>query len=273
MVADCPAEYEKILWLFRELAAPDQAQVAAHIDSCPRCVEDVGSLRRTAELLAAREGAAQPQGDAACLDEAELAAWVDGALDPEAEASALSHLARCARCRRAAASLIRTLRSALVTPAVRALEKVDVPERGSLGRPLGLPRRARVAAIAAAIAAVLAGVLFLRPTDLEFEETPAHREAIPGAISLPQPIAPVGELEAVDAFTWSLINGADLYRVTVFDVEGTVIWEAETEEARLTPPTTVQFETGSQYFWKVVARMGWDRWLDSELVAFTISKR
>ncbi len=271
MVADCPADYEKILWLFRELAAPDQAQVAAHIDSCPRCVEDVTSLRRTAELLAAREGAAQPQGDAACLDEAELAAWVDGALDPEAEASALSHLARCARCRRAAASLVRTLRSDRVAPAVRELEKGSIRERGA-GPLRKLPPRYRVGAVVAAIAAVLAGVLFLRPTDLEFEETPAHRATIPGAISLPQPIAPLGELEAVDAFTWSPVSGADRYRLTVFDDEGTVVWEAETEETRLAAPATVQFETGAQFFWKVVARVGFDRWVDSELVTFTISQ-
>lgn len=263
MVADCPADYEKILWLSGELSGADRARIAAHIDSCLGCAEDVASLRRAAEWLEATEGAGALEDDTACLDEADLAAWVDGLLDPEARAGAVSHLVGCSRCRQAAVSLSMALRSDGVATAVRELE--DSGQRAP-----GRVRRYRVGAVAAAIAAVLAGIVFLRPTDLQIEETQPHREAVPGAIGSPQPIAPVGELETVEAFTWSPVSGADRYRVTLFDSEGTAIWEAETEGTRLALPATVQLEPGAQFFWKVVARVGFDRWVDSELATFTI---
>ncbi|MGD8867848.1 MAG: zf-HC2 domain-containing protein [Gemmatimonadales bacterium] len=265
MVADCPGDYEKILWLFDDLPGNDRARVADHIASCQRCAEDLVSLRRAVTLLEAHEGAGTPKDDNECLDEADLAGWVDGSLDSESRASVLSHVSNCPRCRHAAASLVGALRSDPVAPAIRELERSDVPAHA-----LGRRRRYRLGAVAAAIAAVLAGIVFLRPTDLEIEEA-AHRDVSPGAISLPQPIAPLGELAAVEAFTWSAVSGADRYRLTVFDEEGTVVWEAETEETRLAVPTTVRFERGVQFFWKVHARVGFDRWLDSELVTFTIS--
>jgi hypothetical protein len=272
MLADCPADYEKILWLLGELAPIERAQVTAHINSCHPCAEDMASLRRMAELLAVGDRGGEEEAAVACLDEAELGVWVEGTLDSAARARALSHVAECSRCRRAATSLIETLRSESVTQAVKELEQGNFRERAGTGGLRRLPRRYRVGAVAAAIAAVVAGVVFLRPTDLEIGEAPTHREALPGAISLPQPIAPLGELEAVEAFAWSPVSGADRYRLTVFDDEGTVIWETETEEPRLAPPTSVLFETGAQFFWKVVARVGFDRWVDSELVTFTISQ-
>lgn len=266
-MADCVTDYEKILWLFGELPARERARIAAHLESCQRCAEDVASLRRAAELLEARESNLVIEEGNACLDEADLAAWADGRLDPETRAGTLSHLVGCSRCRRAVASLVETLRSERVASAVRELEE------GGVGKPGPGPRRAyRVGAVVAAVAAVLAGVLFLGPTDLEIEETPPYREGPPGPTSVPQAIAPLGELEAVEVFTWSPVGGADRYRLSVFDDEGTVVWEAETEEARLAPPETLEFEAGAQFFWKVAARVGWDHWVGSELVTFTISQ-
>lgn len=265
MVTDCPGDHEKILWLLDELQGNDRARVADHIDSCHRCAEDLASLRRAAELLEAHERIGELEEDATCLDDVALAAWVDGSLGPESRASVLSHVSDCPRCRQAAASLVKALRSDPVAAAIRETERFDVPARALERR-----RKYRLGAVAVVIAAVLAGIVFLRPTDLEIEEA-AHRETVGGAISLPQPIAPLGELEAVNAFTWSPVSGADRYRLTVFDDEGTVVWEAETEDTRLAVPATVRFESGAQFFWKVVARLGFDRWVDSELVSFTIS--
>jgi len=271
-VADCPAEYEKAFYLFGELDPADQARVSTHIDSCPRCAEDLASLRRTAEVIEAREDADRPESDADCLNEAQLAAWLDGGLNPEARASILWHLAGCAKCRSVTASLVRTLRSDQVAAAIRDLEHGDVRERGPWRRLRGLPRLGRVGTVAAAIAAVFAGILLLRPIDVKTEKTPSHRGAVPDVMSAPEPTAPVGELETVDVFTWSPVTGADLYRITVFDEQGGALWEAETTQTRLARPPSVRLERGSRYFWKVAARVGWDRLLESKLVTFTISE-
>jgi len=67
------------------------------------------------------------------------------------------------------------------------------------------------------------------------------------------------------------VIAADLYRVTLYDTAGEVIWQVDTRETHIAPPDMVRIEPGALYLWQVDARVGWDRWVSSELVRFSIS--
>ena len=63
---------------------------------------------------------------------------------------------------------------------------------------------------------------------------------------------------------------ADMYRVTVWDRSGTVVWDGETRDTVLPlPPALTRVDRGA-WLWVVDARTGWDRWVSSELHEFTI---
>ena len=185
----------------------------------------------------------------------------------EAETEALeSHYLTCARCQN-------ELRLAL---AIR--EALPEVREGGLHAPAEpgvsvISRRFKVRTAAAlAAAAVLAGLLLVRPSQLDREPAPAQRDEATGVEVAPSLRAPGGVVAAVESFQWSQVPGADLYRITVYDAEGTVVWEVETRDTVITPPDSTEFEPGARYIWKVAARVGFDRWLSSDLVDFTISE-
>ncbi len=136
-----------------------------------------------------------------------------------------------------------------------------------------ISRRFKVRTAAAlAAAAVLAGLLLVRPSKLDEESAPAHRDEATGVEDAPSLRAPAGVVAAVERFRWSQVPAADLYRITVYDAEGAVVWEVETRDTLITPPDGTEFDPDARYIWKVAARVGWDRWVSSELVEFTISE-
>jgi len=87
----------------------------------------------------------------------------------------------------------------------------------------------------------------------------------------PNLIAPIGAVAAADTFRWTSVPRADRYRLTVFDREGTAVWEAEGSDTAMGPPKSITGERGTAYLWKVEARTGWDRWVASELVEFSVA--
>jgi hypothetical protein len=126
-------------------------------------------------------------------------------------------------------------------------------------------------AAALAAAAVLAGLLLVRPSKLDEESAPAQRDEATGVEVAPSLQAPAGVVAAVEQFQWSRVPAADLYRITVYEAEGAVVWEVETRDTLITPPDGTEFEPDARYIWQVAARVGFDRWVSSELVDFTIS--
>jgi hypothetical protein len=129
-------------------------------------------------------------------------------------------------------------------------------------------RNARIGAVAAAVAAVLIGVILVEPAG---REPLPHREGVPETAAAPGADAPRGEVAAVREFRWTAVPGADLYRVTLYTDAGDVLWQAETPASILAPPDTLGLAPGIIYLWQVDARVGWDRWVSSELVRFSIA--
>jgi hypothetical protein len=198
------------------------------------------------------------------VDEGLIERYLAGALS-EAEVEDLeSHYLACSRCQ-AELRLGTAIRGVL--PDVREA-LLDGAQEPAAARPLP-GRRVRIGAVVGAIAAVLAGVLLVRPASIE---SPRHREAVSEAEISPQVEMPLGEVVAPVEFRWTPVTTADLYEVTLYDAAGSVLWQMESREPHVALPDTVQLATDSLYLWQVTARVGWDRWVTSELARFTVSE-
>ncbi len=185
----------------------------------------------------------------------------------EADAEAFeSHYLTCERCQNEL-RLALAIREALPEVREAGLLAPAEPEVGVISRRF----KVRTAAALAA-AAILAGLLLVRPSQLDEESAPVHRDEATGVEVAPSLRAPGGLVASVEMFQWSRVPAADLYRITVYDAEGAVVWEAETRDTLITPPDSTEFEPDARYVWTVAARVGFDRWLSSELVDFTISE-
>jgi hypothetical protein len=197
-------------------------------------------------------------------DRALIEGYVTGRLG-EADTEAFeSHYLTCERCQnelRLALAIRETLpevwEAGLHVP---AKPEVSVISRHFKGR----------TAAALAAAAVLAGLLLVRPSKLDEESPPVHRDEATGVEVAPSLRAPAGVVAVVGSFEWTQVPAADLYRITVCDAEGAVVWEAETRDASITPPDGTGFEPDTRYAWTVAASVDFDRWVSSEFIDFTI---
>jgi len=195
-----------------------------------------------------------PTGE--CLDPELVAALAEGSLQADARARALRHVAGCASCRRAVASVADALADGPIT---HEIEVID-------GRRRRTGRVLRTAAPWAAAATIL--LLLWSPAG----DDPATHRAGDGTGQSPVPRGPVGMVADARVFDWSRVPGSDLYRVTVFNAAGAVIYETQGSDTTLALPDSVRLEDRQPYLWKVQARTGWDRWTSSELVEFTIAR-
>lgn len=198
-----------------------------------------------------------PADGSTCLDPDTLGALADGSLDASLRASVLPHLASCARCRATVASIARLLADPAVAREVGP---------GRTRKPV---RRWLPLAIPAAAAALLLVVL-----DPLGESSPApgdsHRASSIETGPFPDAILPVGDVMAVSELRWSAVIGADRYRVTLFAPDGEVVYEVEAAEAVASLPDSITLVPGRTYLWKVEARVGFDRWVSSPLVPFSL---
>jgi hypothetical protein len=181
------------------------------------------------------------------LEAGRIAAYVDSTLDPTLRPEIEAHLADCALCRLEVVEVSRLVRS--------------VPRRPSwqfIGP-----------AAAAAVLLIAVGIWQLVPD--QASNAPVLRESAITTAPAPIPVGPVGRVARVDSISWTTVPGADRYRLTVFDVGGEVVWETEGADTVSMLPAAVRLEQGQSYFWKVEARTGFDRWVDSDLTEFTIA--
>jgi len=177
----------------------------------------------------------------------ELVAYLGHELEGEALRRVELHLARCATCR---------------------LEIIDAKEV------LGTPRRARWRVMAPVAAAAAAVLLFMAwPPDGPLpSERPIHRDAPVSTGAAPVPVSPVGATGEITDLVWTRAPGADRYRLTLFDQEGSVLWRATTVDSLVSIPDSVVIEEGEVYLWRVEGRVGWDVWEASELTRFQLEE-
>lgn len=229
--------------------------IERHLDKCGRCAAAVQDL--LAGLAAAREGDGEWTAERdSCLSEDRIAALAEASLALAERDACIEHLAACGRCRAAAASVAAALVS---KPVAREVRRLEAPRRRILAR-YGMP-----AAVAAAVLALL--VIDLPSTGV----APAHREGPVTVAPAPVAIAPAGPVSAARVLRWHPVQGADRYRVTLFDADGRVLHEAWLSDTVAPVPEDLDLAPGRPYFWTVAARTGWDRWVRSELVEFRVA--
>jgi hypothetical protein len=210
--------------------------------------DDMPALLRAA---AAQPGPAGPD----CLDEQTIAAVVDGNMEITARNAATRHLASCARCRGAVASVVRGLAD---TEVAREIAAVDSARRRRLTRFI-LPA---VAAAAIAIFLVQPG-----PND---DDKSRHRAPPITSAAAPLALAPVAAVAEARVLRWSAVPGADRYHVSLFDARGRSVYEAQLTDTVAALPDSVRLIAGQPYLWSVDARIGWDRWASSPLTEFSV---
>jgi len=130
-------------------------------------------------------------------------------------------------------------------------------------------RRFVLPAAAAAILVVLLGPLGL----VQRERGGVHRAPTITNGSHPSALSPQGAVAEVHELLWTAVEGADRYRVTVFDADGRVVYELEPVAAVAPLPDSLRLAPGRRYLWKVEARVGFDRWVASDLVEFSLGSR
>jgi hypothetical protein len=218
--------------------------------------DDADRLRQALAPHVGGAAAASPD----CLDDHAVAALADGSIDAARRDALLPHLAGCAHCRHRVASVAR----ALADPGVaRELSDVD-----DATRPRVTTTRRIALAAAAAAAAVLLVIAW--PSSMEPPQQP-HRAPAITAAPAPEAVWPVGAVADARSLRWSAVPGADRYRVTLFDAEGLVLFEAELAGTEVELPAAVVLDPGRRYWWEVDARLDFDRWVASDLVEFSIA--
>lgn len=178
------------------------------------------------------------------LDPMSVSRYLSGAGTPSERVTWESHLAECAECRE---------------------------ELVAVGRILAAPptrRWVRVIPAAAAAAILLAwiGTVTLKPSPSITRDP----DSSPSTALAPRPLAPLGDVSRPGRLVWSAVPGATRYRVTLFTADGQAAWQASGADTVAALPDSVRLPVSTAQYWQVKAETGYGRWIESELVAFTI---
>ena len=234
----------------------------SHMKDCSDCQEKVAEIRALAAVLQSNSSSL-PSSD--CLGDSGIARMAEG----NASSAELAHAAKCGYCRERLSAVMRLLEDPVVSH-----ELAGVTRSGHVIRPRWSRDSLRFTgalALAAAAAIVLLGPVRSRFETMQRGDTALTRETSTLTSAAPQPVAPTDALSRDDSLRWTAVPQADLYRIRVWNTEGTVVWTADTRDTKAAIPDSIR--TGVQYLWEVKARTGWDRWVSSELFPLTIRSR
>lgn len=188
------------------------------------------------------------------LSAAEIAGFIDQALDADARALAAEHLASCQQCRDELAVCARLAASA---PAVR---------------PRRLPWRA-----VAGTAAVLVLAIVLRSRSRQPVREPGQAATVERArpaASTVMTVFPSENLEIARArprFVWRRDEQAAAYRLVVTDANGRPVWNDDVRDTVFTLPDTARLTPSAHYFWRVDALHADGTTSESAEVAFRVA--
>ena len=212
-------------------------------------------------------GPVDDRTSSAHLDDDVVATIVEG-INPNTHRGAMAHLSECAECRRRLTAVANLLDDASVAAEVDNLEP---SVKRVAARRWSAAQWGAVATLAAAagLAIVLVGPDKLNVrADGPVVSSETRREGTVTTTAAPRILSPAA-IGAGDSLRWTSVPGADLYRVQVWDREGNVLLAMDTRDTALALPAQITHAGGS-YLWEVKARTGWDRWVSSDFLEFTV---
>ena len=265
----CPAPPELLLYASQLPDDREPRDTAHHVSQCASCQATVTGIRDVASRL--QSLGADAAATENCLDDMTVAVVVEQRVDTAERPELIAHLAACARCREQVASVAGLLRDTSVAAEIGRLE---VSTAGRFTRRWRVAGAGVATALAAALAFMVVGssdrVGVTQPL-VGVTDTERHRSQSVTTTVAPNLLAPVGAVAAADTFRWTSVPRADRYRLTLFDREGTVVWEVAGSDTAMAPPVSFAGKRGTAYLWKVEARTGRDRWVASELIEFSVT--
>jgi hypothetical protein len=265
----CPAPAELLLYALQPPEERESRNIAQHVNQCASCQATVAGIREMASVL--QSSGSDTSGTASCLDEMTVANVVEQGVNVTERPELIAHLAVCARCREQVASVAGLLRESSVAAEIG---RVTVRTTAPVSRRWRFVGAGALTALAASVAFMVRGSgdqVDATRTVVAMTDTEPHREQSVTTTVAPTVIAPLGAIAAADTFRWTSVPRADRYRLTVFDREGRTLWEAEGKDTTVARPDSIAGQRGATYLWKVEARTGWDRWVASELVEFSVA--
>jgi anti-sigma factor RsiW len=173
-----------------------------------------------------------------------LGRYFDHALGPDERAQVETHLADCAECR------------------------ATLYEVGSI---LHTQPRRRWASLVPLVAAAAVLLLVWSGSDHRPPTGPVTRDPALTTTRAPQPVAPLGSVSRVEVLQWSPVPGALRYRLTVFSGDGEVVWRTTVTDTAVAPPDSLRWIALTPYYWQIKAETSHGRWVESELVTFTLT--
>jgi len=269
----CATPAELLLFLVAELQSGAPDECPGHIGSCKTCGDRLDELKQRRASLAATDGATT-----AHLDDFAFAEVAGASRTSELADAAITHLSHCEPCRREQADIVKLLRDPLVKAELDREQPLSlVPgdararatrERTSRG---SRPYLTRIAAAGLAAAAALFITVRVARWHGPDADTPAAlRHATIDMARAALPVAPLGNVRHVDAMVWTSVPHADLYRVSIFDRGGRVVWETEVSDTTATPPLKLLQQSSGELRWRVKARTSFDQWIDSDFAEFSL---
>src|SRR6266568_8851656 len=198
-------------------------------------MSDFDRLDRLRGLFHTRE---TPVAKPDCLDEHTVAALADGTLDAARRGRALGHVATCALCRRAVASVAEALADGPITHEVEIVE----------GR---RSRSGRLLWITIPLAAAAALVVLVPRSGPKDSGLPVLRDSAIAGAPVPVLIAPRDRVARVERFLWSSVPKVGRYRIRLYTGDGALLWTSGTADTVVAAPTSPALASGTPYFWMV----------------------
>jgi hypothetical protein len=261
VITKCPTPDELLDTALGRNSDTRRGAIARHVESCEACHQRIHDIRAVAAELHTVPVAPVPSD---CLNDDAIAALAGGDYSA-AESDAMAHVAACANCRARVAAITRLMDDAIVKSEISAL---DAPRRFM---PPSWSRR-QFTVTGTLLAAAAAAIVMLGPlrSSISLDKTP-YRETAITVTSAPRIVSPTELTSIADSLRWTSVSQADLYRVRIWNTEGTVVWSTDTRDTTVTLPHVIQ--PGASYMWEVSARTGWDRWVSSDFVELNIAVR
>jgi len=235
-----------------------------------------------------------------CLNESQIAAYVDHQLSDSARERVEAHIADCDACLEQVAFLIRTQRVGTpeTVPPWLLVRAKNLAQKEATPQGSALWHWGRYAALAACLVLV-AMVMLRRPATIPTIAPQQYPIAMPqqtpgqttpstppaGQVGVPKvrggqkiPLAltvviPSTASENEIEFHWVPVAGALDYDAQVMTAEGDLVWKQRTTQSSLRLPDTVRLEAGRQYFIMVRVYLAEGKSAESKPVAFTATIR